>query len=179
MQALIKEILGLTSPFDSKVRLEFQRGQTQGQWSSIRFNPYCYEKSSSPEQGNRRALAMLELFGRAAQICQKHDPDGKALQMRSYYKDAKGDLKPNLHISVLPEAATTASAPVDYGARVEAAHKALMARNFDFSTMPGYLKTDTLMAVWMETKLAELENAAATKATEAPAIDDAEEPVGI
>lgn len=177
MQAeFIKNILELTSSIDNKVRLEFQKGQSQGQWSSIVFNGYCYEKSGSSEAGNRRSLAMVELFGRAAALCYQHDPTGAKVQMRSYYKDANGTLKPKLFISILPEA--TASAPaatVDYGAKVEAATRALIAKNFDFSKMPASLRGDAMIAAWLATELAKLEDATAP-VTEAPAIDSPDEP---
>jgi len=173
LQAFIDEISGLTSDIDKKVRLEFQKGQSPGQWSSIRFNSYCYEKSSNQQQGGLRACAMIELFGRAAKVCLKYDPKCTILQMRSYYKDAQGITKPNLHISITPEANQTAAAPaaVDFGARVAEATTALMKAKYDFSAnpIPDHFKSDrAMLAVYLESLVAGLE----TKTTgEVPAID--------
>lgn len=139
---LITALCALTTPIDPKVRLVLQKPQ-QGSnaWDQVVFNDYCYERTGDSSKTETRTRAMAHLFGQAAALLAKDDPQGN-LSVRTFYKNQKGENTPRLHITIRPT--TTASAPqMDANAELAKLTEQLAALDFDFSTVPGAISGNT------------------------------------
>lgn len=162
MSTLITALLALTTSIDPKVKFIHQKPQAgSNAWDQIVFNDYCYESLKGSTGGTEtRTRAMLAMLGKAAELLAKEDPTGQ-LSMRTFYRNAKGENVPRLHISVRP--GTTQQAPV-MDAQAELAHwteKAVDA-GVDFSDVPKAISDVPAAYVgWLRARVTKLNTAAA------------------
>ena len=177
MSVLLTALCALTTPIDPKVRLVVQKPQPgSNAWDQVVFNDYCYEKTGDTTKTETRTRAMASLFGKAAELLAKDDPTG-TMSVRTFYKNAKGENTPRLHITIRPT--TTASAPqMDAGADLASLTEQLAELDFDFSTVPANISGNTAAYVgYLRAALAKRASQAVqtevTQASETPAQSEA------
>lgn len=136
MSTLITALIALTTPIDPKVKFVLQKPQAgSNAWDQIVFSDYCYESLKGVGGTENRTRAMFALLGQAAILLAKEDPTGQ-LSMRSFYKNAKGENVPRLHISVRP-GTTQAQAPVmDANAELAIWTEKAVIAGVDFDAVP-------------------------------------------
>ena len=183
MAPILTLILALRSPMDPKVQFEHKPSQPNSNaWNQIVFNQYAFDPMNDIRKTEQRTRAILDLIGQAARILAKEDPNGDICTMRTFYKDQKGNLHPQLSISERPSKTAVAGATSSIDERLllwsARAHK----ENVDISSIPsgvpsavylGYLEALVTKAI---TAKAAAEIKTATELGEPPPVTDESEP---
>lgn len=143
---LIAALLALTSTIDPKVRLIHQLPQNgSNQWPSVAFNDYSYQPNKAQGATETRTRAMADIFGQASVLLGKSDPEG-TMSVRTFYKNAKGENVPRLHIVERPTA--TASAQVmDVNTELAAATTEAIALEIDIAAIPVSIMSNSAVAL--------------------------------
>lgn len=160
MSALITALVALSSPIDPKVKLVVQKPQAgSNAWDQVVFNDYCYESLKGSGGTENRTRAMFDLMGKAAQVLAKDDASGQ-LSMRSFYRNAKGENVPRLHITIRPTATVNAPA-MDANAELATWSEKAALAGVDFSTVPAAITAVPAAYVgWLKAAVARLNTAA-------------------
>lgn len=131
---IITSLLALSSPIDQNVKLVVQKPVPgSAAWDQVVFDDYCYQKLNDPARTEVRTRAMADIFGKAAALLAKEDPQGN-FSLRTYSRNQKGEERPRLHISIRPT--TSSGTTMDVNAELAETTQRLAQFGYDFNQVP-------------------------------------------